>query len=653
MHLKAHKMVACAVLVAWAGAGCVSSSPVPAGGGDGSGSDAPSVDGGGGSADGGGSTADGGGGDSAKTDATSPQPAAPVVDLVVDANRDGVPNPDDKEDQDFEEVFDAKHGAAMLANLDDDDSNKVEDFYDTDINGPNDALDLAPVVLRAWPGAPDGASAKLTVTNPDQVRVWTKLADGSWGLVAGAFDVCDTPDTCNPQGEATLGADLLRSGLALYVEARDFRRSQEADKWDGEIVISLAVTADGKAVEAAGAPGGVDTVRLRVAPWLLNGNLSEFDKWRSLKWPGSSNATAFNIDLIKIDEELLAAEYEMYTWYGDQWTQDWFQTGITQIPAPNGKVQGMRVYNARPYKNGGKDLPFTVMRQNMLGPDRAIYASYKKPNTGTTYDSHGNHDLLPPYENGADKYPYGRIITGSGVLPETWAWYDAQKIQGPTLKVVTNWLAVGHVDEILSYAPAKTARGWKLLVADDEMAKVMFEKLLADGHGEVEVFAGKTVEKGGTPVKGKITVKSVLEDQDILQASQTAHVKTEAAVDIVRKAVGLKDDELVPMPFLTEDFGGGKMIAWQPGTVNSQIVYDTIMVPNPFGPKVGGVDVWAKDLQDRLGSDALQLGSDGKGLKVRLVDDWYGYHLLMGEVHCGTNPEMPPSPKIKWWTVEH
>ena len=589
--------------------------------------------------------------DGAKADTAAPVATGPVVDLVVDANRDGVANAADKDDQDFEAGFDASHGASFLANLDDDDGDKLEDFYDQVINGDDDAKDLAPIVVSAWKDAPDGTVATLTIDHPEVVRVWAKFPDGTWGLRMGAFDTCDTADNCNEVGTVTISAAELRTGLQLGIEGKQFRMAL-TKVWDGDVTLKLTVTdAAGKPVTAAGAEAGVDTVKMRVAPWMLNGNTSEFDHWRSLDWQSQSNPKTFNVDLAAADEEIANADYEKYTWYGDQWTQDWYQTGITQIPAPGGKVQGMRVYNARPFKNTNGDMPIVIMRKKMLGPDRAILAVYKKTSGGSSFDSHGNHDLLPPYENGADKYPYGRIITGSGVLPETWAWYDAQKVQGPTLKVVTNWLAVGHVDEILSYVPAKTARGWKLLHGDDAMAKGMFEKLAADGNGDTEVFAGQTVEKGGKDIKKKVFVKDVLADQDILQASQTAHVKTEAAVEVVKAAVGFEDSDLVSIPFLTEDFGGGSMISWQPGTVNSLVIYDFIMIPKPFGPKIKGVDVFEQDLLDRVASPLNALGSDGKGMKVRFVNDWYGYHLLMGEVHCGTNPEQPPNPKLKWWTV--
>ena len=33
------------------------------------------------------------------------------------------------------------------------------------------------------------------------------------------------------------------------------------------------------------------------------------------------------------------------------------------------------------------------------------------------------------------------------------------------------------------------------------------------------------------------------------------------------------------------------------------------------------------------------------------VDDWYTYHLSMGEVHCGTNVLRTPDPDAQWWAT--
>jgi protein-arginine deiminase len=579
----------------------------------------------------------------------------PVIDLVVDANRDGVANPTDKEDQDFEATVDTAHGASFLPNLDDDDEDKVEDYFDEIINGDNDVKDMTQVLLQAWPEAPEGTKAKLAIDPADKIRVWTKLADGNWGLLVGTYGNCDVDANCNPVAETEIALDFLRGGLTLYIEGRDFRRSAKDGAWDGKVTMTLAVTdKDGKAVNSPSAPDGTDTIQLQVAPWLLNGNTSQYDHWTSLNWGSQKLASTFNADLAKADEAIAQAVYEKYSYYSDQWTQDWYQTGLVQVPAASATVHGMRVFNARPFSNGSKSLPIDILKKYFLGPDRAVIVTYKKPKTGSTYDSHGNHDLLPPFKKDNENYPLGRIITGSGVLPETWDFYEAQRVQGPVVKVDTKWLAVGHCDEYLSYVPSKSAKnGWKLLWADDAMAKAMFEKLKADGHGKAELFKDREVQKAGNSVKGPFTVESVLADKDIMQASQMAHVKSEIGVEIVKEVVGLTEDEIIGLPILSEDFGGGALIAWTPGTVNALVLGDHFLPPNPFGPVVNGVDVLAQDMFDRLGTDKLGLGSDGKGMKVHLIDDWYGYHLLMGEVHCGTNPDAPPNPAWKWWTVAH
>jgi protein-arginine deiminase len=68
---------------------------------------------------------------------------------------------------------------------------------------------------------------------------------------------------------------------------------------------------------------------------------------------------------------------------------------------------------------------------------------------------------------------------------------------------------------------------------------------------------------------------------------------------------------------------------------------------------VDGKDVFETDLTTRFNDPANKMGADGKGMKVNFIDNWYGYHINMGEVHCGTNPEMAPNPALKPWTIKH
>ncbi len=441
----------------------------------------------------------------------------------------------------------------------------------------------------------------------------------------------------------------------MRIEGKQLRMSQGPGSWSGDVEIKLSVTLpDGSPAKNKDAPDGTDTVKMRVAAWLLLGNLHDHDKWRSLRYGKSSSSYPFNVDLESAANELAGkAVYETYeaSSYADRWTQDFYQTGVVQMPGPDGKPQGYRMYNARPFANaGGQTMPIVWMRKTLLGKDQAILAVYKPGNKGSTYDSHGNHDLVPPYVNSKADFHHGRIVTGSGVIPETWDWYDAQRVQGPTLKLDSAWLIVGHIDEFSSYMPAKTPRGWKLMIGDNKMAKGMFEKAQADGNGKAKVFVGRIGFVNNKQASMEQTVDDVLKHQDILQWSQEADVKIQANLVKMKEELELTDDEVVAMPFLSEA-ENGKKIAWQPGTVNCLVIGNHAMIPKPFGIIIEGVDMFEKDLLDRLGTNKHALGSDGNGMKIKYVDDWYGYHINLGEVHCGTNPEMGPSAKLSWWDI--
>lgn len=62
--------------------------------------------------------------------------------------------------------------------------------------------------------------------------------------------------------------------------------------------------------------------------------------------------------------------------------------------------------------------------------------------------------------------------------------------------------------------------------------------------------------------------------------------------------------------------------------------------PKPFGPVVAGKDLFEEHFRSTLVKD---------GLSVAFIDDWDTYHLLNGEVHCGTNTLRKADSATKWW----
>lgn len=577
-------------------------------------------------------------------------PVHPVIDLVVDANRDGVAKLGDADDEAGKGAFEAQRGASFLVNFDDDDKDHVRDVDDVKINGADDLLDLAPIVIAAWPDAPAGAVGTVTLDDASvsAVRIWKKKA-ADYELVLGSVGKCISAKTCTPTAKLVVTTEDVRAGVQLLLEGRHFRMSK-SDAWTGEVKLSWSIAdAGGKVFTTAALPDGLDKVVLRVAPWVLFGNLSPFGTVFA-----DSGSAPFVAALKKGATDAGVTLRKISNW-DDQWTQDFMQLAYTAFPGADGKPHGMNVANARPWgrDNGAQWLPITWLMKNYLAPDRGAFAVYKVADSGDSYDSHGNHDTVPPYENGAAKFPLGRIIVGSGILPETLAFYEAQEVQAPRLTLDTSWLDVGHIDEFTSFVPAQTARGWKLLLASPALAVTMLQKAQADGNGAVELFVGKHMwDANDKWVLATTTIDKILADADRMAWSQEAQTHIDENRTLLVDELGLADDEIIEVPILFEK-GYQGLVAYNPGTVNLLQMGDHAVIANPFGPVIDGEDLFAKDLLDRVGSPLNALGSDGQGLSIQFADDWDTYHILEGEVHCGSNPEAPaPFSSLSWWEAK-
>ncbi len=553
-----------------------------------------------------------------------------VADLRADTNRDGVVRFDDPADDDGEDVWDAKHGAVFLANIDDDEEKcpttnvddvdlpKCNDAADEVLNGPDDALDLARLKTKPWAGAPAGTTATIRWTAPKSVRLF-KAAGGSFTKI---------------ESGASLSLDEIHAGVELAIEGRDIVRDPKT--WDGYVDITLAVDANGAKAS--------DKVRMRVAPLLTYHHLSSTEATYVSLTGGSGNA-AMREDLATATTAAgLPATKTIST--NDQWTQDFFETGYMSMPAENGKQHVIRV-NIRsanestpnnvsnPLRRAGR-VVFTVLR----GKDSAGIQEYDTKRNGKfdTLNSFGNFETIPPYSWSGQSYPLGRVLRGS-----TPAYYpdqvfqrmiEAQKVQ-PPVYIDTSWLLVGHVDETTSFVKAPNARGWVLLVNDATMAKTMLEAEQTAGNGGVPMFVGKSWSSGSA----QVTIDQLLADTDVMSASAEAAAEVDAQVAKLKAETGLTDAEIIKIPFLHMSSRGAS-VAYQPGMVNGIYVSDTHFVaPNPHGPEIEGQDIFKVAMTNALAP---------LGITVHFAEDWDTYHRMLGEVHCGTNATRK-IPDAKWW----
>ena len=554
-------------------------------------------------------------------------PPPPIVDLRADSNRNGKIDLDDPTEDANEDTWDATHGAIFLANIDDDlkacavkdDSGRplpddalaaCNDAQNDVVDGDDDLLDLAPLATVAWPAAPDEATATLTVDAKGTafVRLFRKTDAGYV-----AFD----------PGTTTFNADEIRAGLDLRLEGKDVVRDPAV--WDGFVSLTWRIVHPGSPPNAANGRDAFDTsdvVRMRVAPVLLSHHASPAERVFATKVP-AEESTLFRNDLQAAMKASGLGMLEALTVPStDQWTQDFFETGFMSMPAPDGKQQAMRVvirssnvYTPKsatnPLRPAGK-VVWTFFR----GKDIAGLVAYDKthPQNSDSLNSFGNTETIPPYENAGKKWPLGRILRGGikGFMPDPALelLFESQQIQRPLL-IDTSWLLVGHVDETLSFLPVTDGtpkeRPWLLLVADPTGAKKMLEDQVKAGHGDEKMFVGQFFyDKDGGVVPADVSLTAALADADRMAATATAATNIDGQLDVLRKEVGLSDDQLIRAPALFENPYPGVGIAWQPGTVNGILLGPKHFgSPKPHGPVIEGKDLMEADLEKTLAAKGI------------------------------------------------
>ncbi|MGW4872451.1 protein-arginine deiminase domain-containing protein [Streptomyces chartreusis] len=617
--------------------------------------------------------------------ASAAEPAA-RANLRADVNRDGQVDVSGSTDTTGEDTWSSGRGALYLPNIDDDTKRcpvtgpggrplsdaklaACNDASDTKVNGTADAADLARVRSVPMRGLPSGAKGSVKVTTgAKQTRVYLKRA-GTWVMI--------TPQT-------SLSAAELRSGVEFGVEATDIIR--DTQKWDGRTVIRLTVTAGGQSTS--------DSVTLRVAPLLTHHHLQKTQQMmvtklnRDADWSGLQGK--FVTDLKKEAEKAgITRPLVTFDKYQDPWAQDFVEPAYVSMTGTNGRRHVMRVMlrSAQPDREAGREL-FEKVRGRDIGVVQAFDASAP---ADWSLNSMGNLETIPPYAHNGRSFPAGRIIMGwrkdSGERPSATmrTLLKSQGFQDPLL-LDTSWLEVGHVDEFVQFLPADTPRGWRIGVADPEAGLQLLRDAKRAGHGGTKMFSVPGL--GGSPPLPD-TIDQALASRHLVSDNNMAAQRIAANLEILKRETGVTDDEIVrvpalytrgsmarteggedvrvprltrmggntPLPDEVKEHGQQRWLsrggddsaaaapatvatsAYVPGAVNGILLSrDRYLAPRQWGPVIGGKDIFTQ---------AVTAAYVKAGMKVSYIDDWYTYHLGMGEVHCGTNTLRDAS--AAWW----
>ncbi len=568
-------------------------------------------------------------------------PPCTIIDIRADVNRNGTVDLMDPTEDEGEESFTATRGAVFLPNIDDDrdtcpasgvpESQLVacHDAADTEVNGPDDLLDLARIKTVPWPNAPDDARGTITISMAaaSRVRLFRATAAGAFALF-------------NPAA-ATLTAADLRTGVEFGIEGRDILRDSAV--WDGTVDVTLNV--DAGTGPAGPLTDGTDKVRLRLAPLLFRHHLDPARTVYVAKLPASApGGTAFRADLAAATSAAGISTPVVDHPTDDRWTQDYFETAYLAMPGPGGRPHVIHV-NIRS-ANNTVDRPLRPAGRlvyALRGKDAGAVAQWEQGHSDNmdTLNSFGNLETIPPHTAPDGKrYPMGRVVRGATTRYYPDRTFDrmvaAQAVQAP-IAIDTSWLLVAHVDETISFVKSSSPRGFAVLVADPTMARKMLTDQRTAGNGTVRMFAGKSLPGVGSASR---TITAVLDDPDLMSESNMAVAAIDQQASVLRTQVGLTDADFIPVPFLFEPVNG-LGLAYQPGTVNGIYLSDRDFgAPVPWGPVIGGVDIFRRQLEQALSP---------LGITVRWIENWDLLHVNYGEVHCGSNVTRDVPADARWW----
>jgi protein-arginine deiminase len=316
----------------------------------------------------------------------------------------------------------------------------------------------------------------------------------------------------------------------------------------------------------------------------------------------------------------------------DQWMQDTFEAGLFAFPTVLGTEQarGSMTGLRKEARASAARLDFHVARRLRRHGVVTVVPGAPRKNT-RWIDWYGNLEATPPHsDRQGRRFPYGRIIAGKqrelAMHPGVMRFLELQGMQWPPIVVDTSWLAIGHVDEVVNFVPAKGKAGFKVLLPSPKAARDMLEVLVEKGLEEVPVFAGT----GNQMAIGRLQMTIAGTSENLAIDEAVSRVREQ-----LKKELNLLDSDFVMLPALFQ-----RGMAVIPNPVNSAVVNGHLLVPGPRGPRHDDKDAFEEAIRAALATCDV---------RVVFIESWNAYHTSAGEIHCGTNTFRRLRDPA-WWT---
>jgi protein-arginine deiminase len=531
------------------------------------------------------------------TTTPTPAPVTPAASpsnflFVGDTNRDGQIN---QQDEPGKEQWSLSSGALILFNDRNNDRSKIPTWQQTKVIAPRRAAMLSQVNLTL---SENFKTSQLFITADSiaspHISVFQKTGDG-WQPV----DI---------SGAQPL---VFSTNIVLGVEAKQF-----ADRnWNG--TVNLKATAQNNGQEIAST-----TIQMGVSPWMIAPNTAPVTEVH-VSDRGSANSEF--ISQLKQAVEPTGAQVKIIQ--GDRtWMQDTQKNGYVQLPDKS-EIRQFNVAikgNSEPDKNQPAKSPQDRnLKVFKIGTRRS------EDPVSQWSDGYGNLQVTPPIPG----HPMGRVYYGNSgnasFNPEVLDFIQAQRIQGPPVDIDTSWLLTRQVDEIINFIPTQTPGKYVMAIASPEAGVKLLEELEGRGYGDVTINRGLSTQT---------TVSAALKNRALIQHNlNLQNQKLNPIVEKLKREFLLGDDQIIQVPAMF----GYSGYAWWPNMVNSVPVNGKLLVSNPRGPMIDGVDY----TQERLRQLLLPAG-----VSLSFLDDRY-YQELKGNVQSATNTVRKPEDRTFWQSL--
>ncbi|NXU67854.1 PADI2 deiminase, partial [Horornis vulcanius] len=137
----------------------------------------------------------------------------------------------------------------------------------------------------------------------------------------------------------------------------------------------------------------------------------------------------------------------------------------------------------------------------------------------------------------------------------------------------------------------------------------------------------------------RVTINKVLSNEALAQQNQYVQRCIDWNRDILKKELGLLEEDIIDLPALFKLDKHGKAVPYFPNTVPMMVLARDLGIPKPFGPVAGGECCLERRIRTLL---------EPLGLCCRFLEDVASYHGSLGEVRCGTSVQRRPF-AFKWW----